>query len=151
MRIDWLHPSQGEDYRQAERFLSNQVWGRDVKLSPGTALTVWDGSLRAVCLFHEWDQDAGTVEITAAATGPWMTRAVISDMAGFAFGQLGCQAVILRTGAENRKVCRMASAAGFKRYDIPRLRGRDSAGVIFILGDDEWRQHRLNVSAENGE
>ena len=152
MRIDWLHPSQGEAYWAAMRFLSSRIWGREIALSPGTALTVTHGnSLRAVCLFHEWDKDAATIEITAASSGPWMTKTVIAEMADFAFGQLGCQAVILRTGTENRKVCRMASSAGFKRYDVPRLRGRDSAGVFFILGDDEWRNHRLNVRATHGQ
>ncbi len=108
-------------------------------------MAVANGSeIIGACLFHNWDADAGVVELTSASLSPkWLTRPVLREMFAYPFEQLGCQAVVLRVDPDNTRMCRIASAFGFKRYDIPRLRGRNKAEALFILGDDDWRGGRF--------
>ena len=68
----------------------------------------------------------------------------------YAFNGLRCQLVVMRVAPENERMCRIATAFGFKRYDIPRLRGRDKAEAIFTLGDDEWRGGRFYKEKAHG-
>lgn len=110
-------------------------------MTGGTVMAVADGDqIIGACLFHNWDKDNGVIELTSASVSPrWLSRAILRDMFGYAFDQLRCQAAVMRVDPENLRMCRIATAFGFKRYDIPRLRGRDKAEALFILGDDEWR------------
>lgn len=139
--ILWAHPKDGEVYRALVRFITERIWGREVGMSPGTVMAVCDGpNVIGACLFHNYEPDAGVIELTSASvSAKWLNRTVLSEMFGYAFDQMKCQAAIMRVDPENSRMCRIASAFGFKRYDIPRLRGRNKADAIFILGDDEWR------------
>lgn len=115
-------------------------------MTGGTIMAVADGrNIVAACLFHNWDVEAGVIEMTSASTSArWLSRAILREMFSYPFEQLGCQAVIARVDPENTRMCRIASAFGGQRYDIPRLRGRDKAEALFILGDDEWRAGRFH-------
>lgn len=108
-------------------------------------MAVADGpAIIGACLFHNWDADAGVIELTSASLSPkWLSRPVLRAIFGYAFDELKCQAVVLRVDPDNVRMCRIASAFGFQRHDIPRLRGRDKAEALFILGDDEWRGGRF--------
>lgn len=102
------------------------------------------GQIIGACLFHNWQPDEGVIELTSASVSPrWLSRPILRAMFGYAFDSLGCQAAVMRVDPENTRMCRIASAFGFKRHDIPRLRGRDKAEALFILGDDEWRAGRF--------
>lgn len=114
-------------------------------MTKGTVMAVADGpEIIGACLFHNWDVDAGVIELTSASlSAKWLTRPVLREMFGYAFDELKCQAVVLRVDPDNTRMCRIASAFGFKRHDIPRLRGRNKAEALFILGDDDWRGGRF--------
>lgn len=122
-------------------------------MSPGTILAVSDGQkVIGACLFHNYDPDAGLVELTSASlSAKWLTRRVLAEMFGFAFDQMGCQAAMMRVDPTNTRMCRIAAAFGFKRYDIPRLRGRDKAEALFLLGDDEWRSGKFTRKCSHGQ
>lgn len=97
-------------------------------------------SIVAAVIFTNYDASAGVVEMSAAAdTARWLTRPVLAEMFGYAFDQLGCQAVVLRVHPNNVRLHRILRAYGFERHDVPRLRGRDTPEVFYILGDDIWR------------
>lgn len=147
--IAWLHPQDGEIYKAVVRFITQRIWGRDVAMSQGTILAVLDGQdIIGACLFHNYDADNGVIELTSASVTPkWLSRPVLSDMFGYAFDQMGCQAAVMRVDPDNARMCRIATAFGFKRYDIPRLRGRNKAEALFILGDDEWRGGKFHKRA----
>lgn len=99
-----------------------------------------DGKPVAGVVFHNWDADAGVIEMSSASDDArWLSRPVLAEMFGYAFDQMGCQAVVLRVDPGNARMDRIARAYGFKRYDIPRIRGRDKSEVIYVLGDDAWR------------
>ena len=57
----------------------------------------------------------------------------------------------MRVDPANKRMSRIAEAFGFKRYDIPRLRGRHKAEAIFTLGDDEWRAGKFFKETAHGE
>lgn len=144
--ILWTHPSDGANYRVLTEFIAQRIWGDARQLEQGTVMAVLDdGNLLGACLFHNWNRASGVIELTAAsASARWLNRPVLREIFGYAFDQLQCQAVVMRVAPENTRMCRIASAFGFKRYDIPRLRGRDKAEAVFVLGDDDWRTGRFS-------
>ena len=127
-------------------FITERIWGAEKPMSGGTVLAVEDGGqIIGACLFHNWQPDEGVIELTSASLSPrWLSRPVLRAMFGYAFDGLGCQAAVMRVDPANTRMCRIASAFGFKRYDIPRLRGRNQAEALFILGDDDWRAGRFS-------
>lgn len=145
MNTVWAHPSQGELYAALVGFITTRIWGAPRPMTDGTVMAVAESSeIIGACLFHNWDGDAGVIELTSASLSPkWLTRPVLREMFAYPFDQLGCQAVVLRVDPDNTRMCRIASAFGFKRHDIPRLRGRNKAEALFILGDDDWRGGRF--------
>ena len=132
-------------YQPLVGFITSRIWGREVPMSDGTVMAVAEGQqIIGACLFHNWQPDEGVIELTSASVSPrWLNRRVLRAMFGYAFDTLKCQAAVMRVDPANVRMCRIASAFGFKRYDIPRLRGRDKAEALFILGDDEWRASRF--------
>jgi RimJ/RimL family protein N-acetyltransferase len=110
-------------------------------MSAGTAAAVaGHGKIVAAVLFHNWDKGAGVIEISAASDNKrWLSRAVLLELFSYAFNRLGCQAVVARIDPENTSLARIFASYGFKRYDLPRLRGRNKGEAVLILGDDDWR------------
>lgn len=139
MRAVWLHPSQGEAYLSVAGFLNERI-GELSGWQVGTILAVVDA--KTICgavLFHNYTPGCGTIEISAASDSKrWLTRPILWEIFAFAFHQIGVQAVVARMAA-GRQLARIFTAYGFKRYDIPRLRGRDTAETIMVLSDDDWR------------
>lgn len=132
-------------YQPLVGFITSRIWGREVPMTEGTVMAVAEGKqIIGACLFHNWQPDEGVIELTSASVSPrWLNRRVLRAMFGYAFDTLKCQAAVMRVDPANVRMCRIASAFGFKRYDIPRLRGRDKAEALFILGDDEWREGKF--------
>ncbi|GHA15126.1 hypothetical protein GCM10007989_07350 [Devosia pacifica] len=120
----------------------SRVWGHC------RALGVFDDEkLVAAAIYHNWQPEAGVIEISTAAITPrWLTRKVLHELFAYPFDRLGYQLVVLRISAnrgEDRGICRMCRAFGFEEYRIPRLRGRDEDELIFTLTDDAWRASRF--------
>lgn len=135
------------------RFVAQRIWGADERFLGDTAMAVVDsGDLVAGVIFHNYDPEAGVIELSAASdTRRWLTRPVLLEMYSYCFDQLGCQAVIQRSDPENKSLSRCLTAYGFDRHDIPRLRGRNKAEAVFILGDDTWRANGFHKEHENGQ
>lgn len=105
------------------------------------------GELVAGIVFHNWEPEHGLIEISGAAENRrWFTREVIRVAFGYVFEGLGCQAVTARTAEDNGTVRHICKAIGAEEYIIPRLRGRDAAGVIYVLTDEAWKRSRFNRS-----
>lgn len=142
--ILWAWPGDAL-YAPLVRFITERIWGAEKPMSEGTVMAVTDGArIIGACLFHNWQPDEGVIELTGAScANGFMSRPMLQTVFDYAFNALGCQAVVMRVDPANERMCRIASAFGFKRYDIERLRGRDKAEALFILGDDEWRAGRF--------
>lgn len=142
MRCVWAHPERSAELHDALcRFVSERIWGERRAFGAGTSMGVANGeSIVAAVIFTNYDTSAGVVEMNAAAdSARWLTRPVLAEMFGYAFDQLGCQAVVLRVHPGNTRLHRILPAYGFERHDVPRLRGRDTPEAFYILGDDVWR------------
>jgi hypothetical protein len=132
--VKWLHHVDGDAYREAKARLEDRL---GMPVEAGTILEVGDGSV----LFHRWQKDEGTIEITAAGSGPWRSRAAVRDMAEFVFGQLGCQVLVARI--DNPALRRAMERRGFTAHVVPRLRGRNKAETIMILTEENARSLRV--------
>lgn len=110
------------------------------------------GDLVAGLVFHNWEPENGLIEISAAATHRgWMTRQVVNTAMEYVFDGLHCQAVVARVAEGNASARKIWQALGSAEYVIPRLRGRDKAGCIYILTDDAWKRSRFNEKVTHGQ
>lgn len=102
------------------------------------------GRLIGGTVFHNWNPEAGIIEMSSAGTSPrWLSRKMLKAIFGYVFDQIGCQLVVMRVSERNSRMIEIAQRFGFKGHLIPRLRGRDEAEWLFTLTDDQWRQHPL--------
>ena len=116
----------------------------------GVAIADKTGNMVAGWVWHNYSPDAGTLEFSGASITPkWMTRAILQELFAYAFANV--QMVVTRNGADNTRLHRQLSAFGFRRYDIERLFGRDSDGVVWTLTDDAWKKSRFYLGARNGQ
>lgn len=108
---------------------------------PYVTMGVFNGeNLIAVILYNNFQPEAGVVEFHGAGVTPrWLTRPVLREMFAYPFEQLGCQMVVTRNSARNRRLHRMLKSYGFHDFYIPRLRGRDEDEVIWTLTEEDWR------------
>lgn len=144
MKRGWVHRAEHPVVFQAvEAWLAARL-AQARPVGGDTAWVAFDGQkIVGVALFHDYRDDVGRVEISAAADGPgWVTRGGLDDWANYAFGQLGCQAVVAHTDPENRRVLKQFKRCGFQLFRIPRLRGRDRDEIICVLTDDAWKEWR---------
>ena len=132
-------------------YVSGKVWGKSKPFFLSTGMGVFDkGNLIAGMMFHNYDRDAGVIEVSGASeTARWLTRPVLWEMFSYPFNQLGCQAVVMRVDSSNTRLCRMLSSYGHARYEIPRLRGRDNPEIIYVLHDDVWRANGFHDHGGN--
>lgn len=126
-------------------FVSMLLWGAPGRFERFSSFGVFDaGTLIAGVLWHNWQPEAGVVEMSAASTDKrWLTRSVLRTMFGVPFDRWGCQLVALRVSQTNFGMVDIATRFGFRAYLIPRLRGRAEDEIIFTFTDDQWRQHPL--------
>lgn len=105
---------------------------------------VLDGQLIGGTVFHNYDPEAGVVELTTASASPrWLTRETMHAIFAIPFDQWGCQMVVLRVQESNARMVRIAEKYGFTGHLIPRLAGRDEGVWVFTMTDDAWRQNRF--------
>ncbi|QRY69172.1 GNAT family N-acetyltransferase [Ensifer sp. PDNC004] len=111
-----------------------------------TTLGLVDGDrLVAGVVFHNYNPEAGVIELSAAATSRrWLTRPMLKAMFRYPFDQVGCQMVVLRVSERNTVMVGIAERFGFTAHRIPRLRGREEAEILFTFTDDDWRAHPVN-------
>jgi RimJ/RimL family protein N-acetyltransferase len=127
------------------------VYGRaDIVFPGGRGIGVQEqGKLIAGIVFHDWNPDAGTIEMSVAAVSSrWLQRKVMAAVARYVFDGAKVQLVIMRTSEANTKACRAAAALGFAAYRIPRLRGIDEAEIIYTMPAEKWRAGRFGARQE---
>lgn len=112
-------------------------------MGPYSTMGVIDkGEIIAVVLYHNWDEQAAIIEMSAASTTPrWLARPVLKSMFEYPFDELGCQMVVLRVSEHNRRMRGIAKRFGFVEHRIPRLRGREEAEIILTLTVEDWRSN----------
>lgn len=146
----WLHHSQ-TGYVEAAWFVCDRIGEWPVGWETGTVMLVADGEkIVAGVLFHNWQSKSGVVQISAASDSKrWITRPILKDLFSYAFNTIGAQAVIACMDA-GRPLTRIFEAYGFTRHEIPRLRGRDKAEAVMVLGDDQWKANGFHKETQHG-
>lgn len=97
-------------------------------------------------VYHNYDPDAGIIEISGASDTPtWLTRNVIRRIFDYPFLEAQVQMVIMRTREDNVSIARILRAYGFKTVDVPRMFGRYVDGLLCTLTDDDWAHNRFNA------
>ena len=110
---------------------------------------VEDGRLIGGTVYHNWQPEAGVMELSSAANSRrWLQPHVIRAMMALPFDMMGAQMIVLRVSERNAGMIRIARRFGFTGHLIPRLRGRDEAEWVFCLTDDDWRAHPLALRGE---
>lgn len=112
------------------------------------------GNLVAGVIFQNWNEAAGTIEISAGATDPrWMTRKSLLTIFSYVFDTAGCQLCVVQVAERNDRMRSIARRLGFTEFVIPRMRGRDEALAVYTLTDEQWsagkiRNRRIGSEAE---
>lgn len=146
MEIVWGGSGNPDDNRRMADWCAVRLWpGSAQRFGNCATMGVQDdGELLAVMVFHSWTPDHDIIEISGAADHPrWLSRRVLNALFAYPFDAVGVQAVVMRCEPGDVGLSRILPAIGFKRYVIPRLRGRDRAEAVFVLGDDDWRKSRF--------
>lgn len=146
----WLHHGQN-GYAEAVQFVCERIGECPVGWEIGTVMLVADDDrILAGVLFHNWQPGNGVIQISAASDSKrWLTRPILKDMFSYAFAEIGAQAVVACMDA-GRPLARIFEAYGFTKHEIPRLRGRDKAEAVMVLGDDQWKANGFHKEMRHG-
>ena len=130
-----------------EQWVADRIPGCDRGFGECKALGVWrDDDLIAALVYHNWCPEWGTIEVSAAGSGHWMTRGTITELLEYPFSF--CQMVIAQHARKSR-ARRIWQQLGATEHVIPRLRGRDDDGYLATLTDDAWEQSRFNLKGSH--
>jgi len=103
---------------------------------------VIDGDeLVAGIVYHNWNPEAGVIEISCAALPgrTWMTRETIKRAYQYPFLHLGCQMVMQMTAAEDTRLLRQLAALNYAFITLPRILGPEADGVVCLLTREAWQ------------
>ena len=139
--MTWGFADPGADTDHLSRLVADRIWpgqGRDFGKCTCIAVMI-KGELAAGLVYHNYDPDAGVIEISGASWRKgWLTKSVLRAMYGYPFRDCRCQAVVQRVSDADKAQHRMLKAFGAEHYRIPRLRGRDEAENIFVTTIEAW-------------
>lgn len=108
-----------------------------------------DGRMIGAVIFHNWDDAAGVMELSAAGDSPrWLTAHVIREMHRFPFDLMGAQMVLHRVKSTNARMISLHRRFGASEVVIPRGFGRDVDCHVFTVTDDAWRAHPVYIRGE---
>lgn len=99
------------------------------------------GELIGGIVFNNWSPEHGTIEISARGLPGWITRPVINEAFDYAFSF--CQMVVATNSEKNTPARTVWERLGATRIDVPRLWGRDCAGVVYTFTDDQWNASKF--------
>lgn len=94
-----------------------------------------EGRLIAGFVYHGYDSDWHSIEMSMAAIGPrWATWPTIMAVLHYPFEQLGCNVVAAAVPHTNRRALKANAAIGFRQEGVLRHRfGRDHAVIQSML------------------
>lgn len=131
------------DHIQA--FVSLGLWGDLRGVGDCQAVGFYDGKdLVAGVLYHNFDPDAGVIEMTAySARRDWLTKDRLQSIMAYPFTGAGCRMVVARIAEGNARARRIWRSFGAKEYLVPDLRRAGEAECIQTLAADDWRASRF--------
>ena len=123
---------------------SAESFGKYVAIGVASGPTK-DDKLWAVCIFHEYIPDYGTVQISMASCNPrWASRATIRDLLATPFLQYKVNKVFTATPHHLDNVIRFNQAIGFTREATLRHQfGKGTHAVVCGLLWSEYQKKYL--------
>ena len=134
-------------------FVSHLLFGDDRGFGNSRGIGVVDreGRLIGGVVYHNYQPEAGTIEMSSAATTPrWLNRLVLHAIFSYPFA-IGCQMALMRVSARNARLTRQLDALALRRLPIPRLYGRDEDGILYTMTDDAWSTWKFRRKARDGQ
>ncbi|MBX5206688.1 GNAT family N-acetyltransferase [Rhizobium sp. NZLR11] len=150
MQVVWGGSSAPDLNQAIKGWIERHIWENGRELPEAVTMGVFEnGQIQAGVAFHDWNPDAGVIEISAASKSKrWLTRNVLKELFGYAFQHVRCQMVVARIDPSDEPLTRIFKAYGFVEHRIPRLLGRDRDQLIMTLTDDDWRANKFNRKNE---
>jgi RimJ/RimL family protein N-acetyltransferase len=97
------------------------------------------GATVAGFVFHNYDPDAGVIEVSGASDHPrWATKTVVREAMDYVFRVAGCQMLYARQHIDNIAARRGWLHLGATEHIIPRLFGRGTTGTLLFLTAEQW-------------
>jgi len=130
------------------RFVADLIPGLERGFGENQSIGVIDkdGQLVAGLVYHNWEPEAGIIEISGASTTPrWFTRHIYQVMFDYPFLTCGCQMIVQRNSVKNEHLNAILRRWGYSEHLIPRMKGRDEDGIVFTFTDDQWAAHPKNL------
>lgn len=113
----------------------------DPPFGPARAIGVLreDGDLVAGVVYHGYDQDCPSVEMSFAAdTANWLTRPIICELLRYPFDGLGCRRITGVTPRRATSARRFLDKFGFRREGVATEGFGDDDAIISRLLKREW-------------
>ncbi len=104
-----------------------------------------DGRLIAGVVYHNWQPEAGVIEMSVAALSDtrWLTRETLRRVHDYPFRQIGAQMILGLTSTDDQRLLRQLAALGYMFVLVPRLLGRDHDGVLCLFTREAYEQCRF--------
>lgn len=101
--------------------------------------------LVAGTVFHSYDPDCRSIEVSCAATSRmWARPEVVRAIMCYPFETAKCQRMTAVTPKRAREPRRFLEALGFKREGSIRRGYGSDAAIIYGLLAEEWAAHRIH-------
>lgn len=111
-----------------------------------------DGTLIAGVVYHGWQPDFQSVEMSFAADSRrWLTRPTIRELMSYAYETIGCNRVCTATPKDATKARKFITAFGFKREGVATDGfGPGKDAILSRLLKREWLQTKWVKEASHG-
>lgn len=151
MHVLWASDAEPDLNAHLSQWASFKLYGHLKGFGPCTSMGVFEGpNLIAVMVFHDYSKDRGVIEVSGVSEKPeWLKRHVLKEMFSYPFEELNCQLVVMRVSEKDKRLKRILTAYGFEGFEIPRLKGRHEAEIIYTLTDDAWYGNGFHVPRES--
>lgn len=133
----------GDDAFVWSRWAAERITGCERGWDRCVVLRVFNPRTVAVVVFHDWQPQNGTICMSAAGSGAWMTRRIIRAAHEYMYGTAGCQLAIMQVSEKNRAMNDIARRLGYTAHYIPRLRGPNEGENIWTLPVETWRASKF--------
>jgi hypothetical protein len=102
------------------------------------------GELIAGMVYHNWDREAGVIEMSGAAIDPkWLNVETLRRMYSYPYLELRCQMTFMRVAADNERLLRQLAAFNYAFITMPRMLGRDRDAVLCQLTYEAWCDNKI--------
>ena len=103
------------------------------------------GQLIAGMVYHNWDPDAGILEMSGASKDPqWLTRQTLARIYHVPFVKAQCQMTVMRVPEDDERLLRQLAVYGYVFVKVPRMFGRERNGVLCLLTYEAWAANKFN-------